>query len=85
MIERQLHAKYARAQKYHIRNNLLQKIFVYLIFVGGVTHENFLTTKISCFTVYNIYGTWGAGGRVGGGEREQTFYFIGLTAEFFII
>ena len=32
--------------KIRIRNNSLQKIFVHLIFVGGVTHENFITTKI---------------------------------------
>ena len=44
-IKRQLHAKCACAQKYHMRNNLLQKNFVHLIFVGGVTHKNFLAMK----------------------------------------
>ena len=29
-----------------------KKIFMHLIFVGGVTHENFLTTKISQSTVH---------------------------------
>ena len=42
----------AHAQRiYRMHNNSLQENFMHLIFVGGATHENFLTTKTSQSTV----------------------------------